>query len=73
VSEDVNVEHLLDVFTSTKQAIDHYETALGIASSSNWHGEQFWILCSLAELFRDQGRFDDAHAHVERAKLPRGQ
>ena len=60
-----------DVYRSkgdTKKAIDQYETALGIASSSNWHGEQFWILCSLAELFRDQGRFDNAHAHVERAK-----
>jgi len=52
----------------TEKAINHFETALGIASSFNWHDEQFWILCSLAKLFRDQGRFDDARAHVERAK-----
>ena len=52
----------------TGKAINHLEAALGIASSFNWHDEQFWILCSLAKLFRDQGRFDNAHAQVERAK-----
>jgi tetratricopeptide (TPR) repeat protein len=52
----------------TKDAVNHYETALGIASSFNWRDQQFWILYSLAELFSDQGRFDDAHAHIERAK-----
>jgi tetratricopeptide (TPR) repeat protein len=52
----------------TEKAINHFEEALKIASSNNWHGEQLWTLHSLARLFRDQGRFDDAHAHVERAK-----
>jgi tetratricopeptide (TPR) repeat protein len=52
-----------------EKAINHFETALRIADSFNWHGQQFWILYFLAELFHDQGRFDDAHAHVERAKL----
>ena len=52
----------------TEKAMDHLEAALGIASPSNWHTQQFLILCSLTELFSDQGMFDDAHAHVERAK-----
>ena len=51
-----------------EKAINHYKTALGIASSFNWHTEQFWIHYSLADLFRDQGRFDEAHAHIELAK-----
>jgi tetratricopeptide (TPR) repeat protein len=51
-----------------EKAIKHFETALEIASSFNWHSEQLWTLYSLALVFLDQGRFDDAHAHVERAK-----
>jgi tetratricopeptide (TPR) repeat protein len=51
-----------------QKAINHFETALGIADSFNWHTEQFWTHYSLAWLFRDQGRFDEAHAHIERAK-----
>jgi len=52
----------------TGRAVQHFEVALGIASSFNWHYSLFWIHFSLAELLFDQGRFDDAHAHVERAK-----
>jgi tetratricopeptide (TPR) repeat protein len=52
----------------TEEAIGHLETALGIASSFNWDSEQFLALHSLAEVFRDQGRFDEAHAHIERAE-----
>ena len=51
-----------------EKAINHYEAALGIASSSNWHDQQFSDLYSLARLFHDQDRFGDAHAHIERAK-----
>jgi hypothetical protein len=51
-----------------EKAINHFETALGIATSSNWHTEQFLAHCSLAQLLADQGRFDEAHAHVEFAK-----
>jgi tetratricopeptide (TPR) repeat protein len=51
-----------------EEAINHLETALGIASSSNWDSQQFWTHHSLAEVFRDQGRFDEAHAHIERAE-----
>jgi tetratricopeptide (TPR) repeat protein len=52
----------------TEKAVSHFETALGIASSFNWDSEQFWIHYSLAGLFRDQGGFGDAHAHIDRAK-----
>ena len=52
----------------TEGAIDHFETALRIASSFNWHREQLWIYCSLAELFFSEKRFYDADIHVKRAK-----
>ena len=52
----------------TEKAIDHFETAFGIATASNWHNQLFWIHYSLAELFFDRNRFDDAHTHIEHAK-----
>jgi len=52
-----------------EKAILHYEAALGIASSFNWHNELFWTHYSLALLFFNKNRFDDASAHVEHAKL----
>jgi len=52
----------------TEKAVHHFELALGIASSSNWPDELFWICYSLTDLFLRQHRFDDAHAHIERAK-----
>ena len=52
-----------------EEAIDHFEAALRIASSLDCHGAQFWNHYSLAELFSDQGRLDESHAHLERAKL----
>ena len=51
-----------------EKAINHFEKALEIASSFAWQAQQFWILCSLAELFFIKGRPNEAHAHVERAK-----
>jgi tetratricopeptide (TPR) repeat protein len=53
----------------TGEAINHLETALKIAFSSNCHSELFGIHYSLAELFCDQAKFDEAHTHVEHAKL----
>ena len=53
----------------TGKAIKYLETALGIASSFGWHTEQYWTHHSLAVLFFDGNRFDDAHAHAESAKL----
>ena len=52
----------------TGKAIHHFEMALEIASSSNWQGYLFWIHCSLAVLFRGERKFDNANAHLERAK-----
>jgi len=52
----------------TEKAINHFEKALGIASSFNWNDLPFWIHYDQAELFLDEDRFDDAQAAIERAK-----
>ena len=52
-----------------EKAIDHFEVAIGIASSRNWHNEACWIHNSLVGLFAEEGRFEDANAQLERAKL----
>ena len=52
----------------TEKAVHHFEAALEIASSFDWHEEPFWIHHRLAWLFCNEGRFDDAHTHIERAK-----
>jgi len=51
----------------TKKAIHHFEVALEIASPLNWHTEPFRINLALAILFYQKGRFDDAHAPIQRA------
>ena len=51
-----------------EKAIHHFETALEIASSPNWLHELFWTQFSLALLFYNQSKLEDAHAHVEQAK-----
>jgi len=61
-----------DIYQSkgeTEKAIHHFEVALRIASSFDWHEEPFWVHYRLAGLFYDEGKFDDAHTHIERAKL----
>ena len=52
----------------TDKAINHFEAALGIASSFNWADHLYWIHYYLAELFFDEDRVDEAHVHVECAK-----
>ena len=52
-----------------KTATHHLEVALRIASPPNWLNLLFWIQYCMATLSSDEGRFDDAHAHVEQAKL----
>ena len=52
----------------TRKAIDHFETAIGIASSFNWHDILFWNNYGLADLLFDENRFDEADIHIERAK-----
>jgi len=51
-----------------EKAIHHFEVALGIASPFDWHEEPFWVYYGMAGLFYDEGRFDDAHTHLEYAK-----
>ena len=53
----------------TEKAIEHFEKTLAIASPFHWHDQIFWNHFSLAELFFEEGELDDAHSHVERAKL----
>ena len=60
-----------DVYRSKgdkEKAIRHFERALGIASPLNWQGQLFWIHHSLAQLFRDEDKPNDANAHIERAR-----
>ena len=52
----------------TKEAVHHFEMALGIATPHNWHGQLFWVHYSLADLFYSGDKFDDAQAHIERAE-----
>ena len=52
-----------------EKAIHHFKIALGIASRFNWNTHLFWIHHSLAQLFRDEDEFADAHAHIEQAKF----
>ena len=52
-----------------EKAIQHYNTALEIASTSNWHGQLFNIHYALTRLFCDRGEFIDAQVHVEQAKF----
>jgi len=61
-----------DIYRSkgmTGMAIKYLETALEIASPFSWHNEQFWIHHSLANLLFGEKKFDDAHNHIEHAKL----
>ena len=51
-----------------EEAVNHFQTARGIASSFNWHDQLFWVHYSLADLFFNQGEFDDAHAHIGNAE-----
>jgi len=52
-----------------KKALHHFEVALGIASPFNWLNLLFWTRYRMAELSSEGGRFGDAHAHIEQAKL----
>ena len=52
----------------TKKAIHHMEMALEIASSLNTAEDLFWVNLSLAGVFSQEGKFDDAQIHVESAR-----
>ena len=51
-----------------EKAIRHSKTALGIASSFNWNDLLLWIHYDLAELFFNEGGFDNAHVQIQQAK-----
>ena len=51
-----------------EKAIHHFEVAIGIASPFGWHDTLFWTHYELAGLFCGEGRLNDAHAHIVRAK-----
>ena len=60
-----------DIYSSKgerEKAIHHFEVVREIASPFNWHDELFWVHYALANLFFGEGRFDEAHAHIECAK-----
>jgi len=64
--------HVLGLIYSSKgemeRAINHFEAALRIGFSSNCPQGLFVVHYDLAELFLDQGKFNDSHAHIEHAK-----
>ncbi|KAF9780524.1 hypothetical protein BJ322DRAFT_297207 [Thelephora terrestris] len=55
-----------------EEAVDYFNSALEIASATQCNRELFWNHYCLAELFFDQERFDEAHAHAELAKSHSG-
>ena len=63
---------ILGLISSTKgeteKALSYFETALGMATASNWHEPLFLIHCSMADLFFYRHKFEDAHTHIEQAK-----
>ena len=54
--------------SNSGEAIVRFKTALDIASRFSWNGQLFWVHYELAELFRDEDKFEDAHVHIEQAK-----
>ena len=60
-----------DIYCSGERetAINHFTTALEIASNLNCQDELFSCHFALADLFAYERRFGDAHIHIERSKL----
>ena len=61
-----------DIFLSREErerAIHHFEEALNIAPRFSWHNHVIWIHHSLALLFFEEGKFDQADSHIKRAEL----
>jgi tetratricopeptide (TPR) repeat protein len=52
-----------------EKSVEHFEVALGIASSHDWQNESCIIHYFLGLLFVGKGRLDDASAHLEQAEL----
>ena len=61
-----------DIYISraeTEKATQHFEIALGIATTLGLTDDLFWIHFDMAHMFSKKRRFDAAHDHIERAKL----
>ena len=52
----------------TKEATHNLKVALTLASSFNWPEELFLVHYRLADLFCNEGKFDEAQIHIEHAK-----
>jgi tetratricopeptide (TPR) repeat protein len=52
-----------------EKAVSHLKMALEIATPFDWHEALFWTHGSLASLFLDDNRLEDAQAHIEHSKL----
>ena len=48
-----------------EKAIHHLQTAIRIASPRNWHNPLCCGHFDLAQLFREEGKFDEALSHVQ--------
>ena len=55
-----------------EKAIHHLNTALELASRTGRDHTLYWIHHSLAMLFNSENKFDNAHDHIEQAKLVSG-
>ena len=60
--------HIYSLKKEIETAIYHFKGALEIASHFNWRNEQLLCHSSLADLFADEGRFSDAHIHIEHSR-----
>jgi tetratricopeptide (TPR) repeat protein len=50
------------------KATQHFETAIEIGSSFNWHEVLLWTHFDLADMFVKERELDDANFHTEQAK-----
>ncbi|KAF9783114.1 hypothetical protein BJ322DRAFT_1211955 [Thelephora terrestris] len=51
-----------------EKALDHFETALQIASRFNWQPSLFFIHYAMAQLFSSEGESGNANIHIQQAK-----
>jgi len=50
------------------KAIFHFQAAIDIATPFDWHYDLCWAHYSLAKLFLDEEKFDDAQSHIQHTK-----
>ena len=51
-----------------EKAVRHFEAAITVASTFNWPHELFWIHREMAQLFLSEDEFNNANAHIKKAK-----